>query len=102
MICVYKKPGSPPEIVDTDGSLAALQELVGGYLELAPVEGASVYVNEEGVVNDLPPNVVLERVGCVHGPVVVLGPVDADGNETSLTTATARVWCELLDRCAVR
>ena len=102
MRCVFKAPASPAEIREIVGTLRELQELVGGYLELAPVFGVSVYCNEEGAIKDLAPNVLLEHVGLVLGPVVVLGPVDADGNETPLDALQAEHWRDLLDGSAVR
>lgn len=33
MKAVYKRPGLPPEIIEVENTLEALQEKVGGYIE---------------------------------------------------------------------
>jgi len=81
--------------LSTPPSLAELQEIVGGYIECVtmPDEEHCMYLNEEGKITDppLPVNVratalvapMLLAGDRVHGDVVVLGPIDDDGNNTS-------------------
>jgi hypothetical protein len=56
-----------------DGGLAALQALVGGYIEPWPVRvpGLTIYVNEDGIALGLPVFALVD--GCTaRGPVVVV------------------------------
>lgn len=73
------------------GDLAAWQHLVGGYIEGIHGPGWSAYVNEEGRLDELPPNAAASifvrdhgalGYGVLVGPVVLFGPADEDGNET--------------------
>lgn len=50
--------GKEPEERFIDGSLKAMQEIVGGYIEAVGLPNNYVLVcNEEGLLLDLPPNV---------------------------------------------
>lgn len=98
--CVVKMPGAPAEVRQIKGTLDELQGLVGGYIELVPVHGVSIYCNDDCA--DLTANVELELVGVVSGPVVVLGEVDADGNETGLSDEQAETWRVVLGDASVR
>lgn len=52
------QPNKPPEVVEIDNNLTALQDIVGGYIEVCKPFGDNVAIicNEEGKVNCLPPN----------------------------------------------
>lgn len=73
--------------------LDSLQSLVGGLIEALPIDPAraTVYLNEEGKLLGLPPTALwvsddgstLLDVLC--GPLVVMGPVDGEGNTLGLT-----------------
>ena len=71
-------------------TLESFQEVVGGYLEaLSGIQGAVVYVNEDGRDRDLPPSAAWVKrpgmpVSVLLGPILALGPVDQNGLETSL------------------
>jgi hypothetical protein len=76
-----------PHVVDIDTQApGVLHNLVEGYLEAYRIPGhdARMYMNEDGVRLNLPPNSVASRLfhGGVAGTVVVLGtgaePLDAD------------------------
>lgn len=56
MRAVVKEPGKPPAVQDINNDLAALQGLVGGYIEAVPLDRFILIVNEEGKLMDLPPN----------------------------------------------
>lgn len=83
--------------IDDSQELEQLQSLVGGYIELVVVDNEeglpvlSVFCNEEGKIEGLPRNgranhffraVLSDDV--LVGPVVMMGPADADGETTSL------------------
>lgn len=72
-------------------TLDFLQGEVKGWIETAPnlrgVE-AEGYVNEEGLIIQMPRNPVAESFfgyGPLCGPCVVVGPIDEEGNSTPIT-----------------
>lgn len=78
-------------VPDSD-SLETYQRAVGGYIEALPTidsARASVYFNDSGKTDELPPTAVWVIDGLVadiiRGPLVLLGPVDDKGNTTALT-----------------
>jgi hypothetical protein len=83
-------------VEDITPDLDTLQSLVGGYIEAAPTDGSvTVYVNEEGKVTGLPVNPEATRLyyklapfmeghDILVGTVVILGPVDDEGEETEV------------------
>jgi hypothetical protein len=79
--------------------LGEMQRAVGGYIELLPIDeklhGFSVYINEEGRVKEQPLNMSMSLFLLrnnvwpgldtpIHGDVLILGPVDEDGESTSV------------------
>ena len=59
MKAVRKKPGEPPEIVDVDNTLEALQAEVGGYIESFQIASdCTIICNEEGKLLPLEPNLL--------------------------------------------
>ena len=77
------------------GHLDGLQEAVGGWIEYVPTEqDVTVYCNEEGKIEGLPPNPVatamfgqmLMQHDYLAGDVVVVGAQDEEGNDTDLDT----------------
>lgn len=59
MKAVRKKPGEPPEIVDVDDTLEALQAEVGGYIESFQIaRDCTILCNEEGKLLPLEPNIL--------------------------------------------
>lgn len=78
------------EIENTD--LAAYQKVVGGYIEGVYGRIATVYVNEEGLILNLPVNpsasLFVERFlfggeyHRLHGTALIVGPPDEEGNDT--------------------
>ena len=60
MKIIMKKPGEKPEVIEIENKLSALQEAVGGYIEVLPIaEDICVLCNEEGKLLGLPHNIVL-------------------------------------------
>ena len=52
-----KEPGMDPEEMQIENTLEALQNLVGGFIEVVPMAAdAAIVVNEEGIIRDLPYN----------------------------------------------
>ena len=95
-------PGEPARLVEIPDTLEALQGLVGGYIEGVFGEEAVIYVNEEGLLLNLPFNrtaslVARQFTGLGHvcfGPAVIVGPSDPDGNNTHVRPSV-RNYCKL-------
>lgn len=81
------------------GCLALLQEKVGGWLEVAPTadRNLAMYCHEEGKIRGLPPNVLATAFlepgnpDVIMGDVVLVGPPDREGYDTSLPEALREV-----------
>lgn len=83
-----------PEEVEVE-NWETLGELVGGWIEIAPVPGApfTMYVNEEGKIHGLPFNARANTLANRYrtwndplmGPAVLCGPVTAAGDDTPFT-----------------
>ena len=50
------EPGKPPEVVSMANTLRAMQEMVGGYIEIVPLDDACLVCNDEGKLLGLPFN----------------------------------------------
>lgn len=85
-------PDDRVERIEVDnGDLAAYQKVVGGYIEGVYGRIATVYVNEEGLILNLPvnPSVTLFTQRFIdrgyyrlHGTALIVGPPDEEGNDT--------------------
>lgn len=92
---------TPIEVVEVD-VLADYQAVVGGDLELVESDrgGLALYLNETGRLDGLPTNeratrLVRRLLEPIVGDVLVLGPTDEDGDDTSLTDEAERAVREL-------
>ena len=73
MKAIRKKPGCEPEIIEVENTLEALQQEVGGYIEVVTLPyGAALICNEEGCIIGLPDNGRVCGVDVV-GTVLVVG-----------------------------
>ncbi len=82
MKVVVVRVDEQPEVVTVTPDLETLQALVGGYLELLPVPGYTIYVNDNAA--GLPFNRTIAGFP-VCGDAVVLGPPDGQGYERALS-----------------
>lgn len=75
MRVIVKEPAQSPVMVTIDGSLEALQKLVGGYIEHVRFsDKVGILVDEEGKLKDLAPNFFLPSVRDeLAGTVVFVG-----------------------------
>jgi hypothetical protein len=87
----------PSDWHEADLDFAGCQKAVGGYVEplAIPQDRATVFINEEGALDRLPCFTLWTRpdgivVDALHGPVVILGPADDEGNMTPLTDEALR------------
>lgn len=73
MKVIRKIPGQEPELAQMDNTLEALQEAVGGYIEVVTMaKNACIICNEEGRLRGLPYNITFLGERFV-GPVLVVG-----------------------------
>ncbi len=87
------EPLQEPKVITIGNSLAALQKLVGGYLEMVPLStDACMLINEEGIRLHLPPNRRF-RSDVLLGNVLIVG---RDGDEiVSLTPLQIQQYVEV-------
>jgi len=102
---VIPTEGEPREVEIPEGypgHLDGLQAAVGGWIEYVPTQlDVTLYCNEEGKIEGLPPNrtatalfgTMLMQHDYLAGDVVIIGPPDAEGNDTSLDT---QAWLSYL------
>ena len=58
---VLKKVGEEPEVMNIENTLEAKQELVGGLIQIASItEEILLVCNEEGKLENLPPNLLFD------------------------------------------
>ena len=96
------EPGKYPQTVEIDNSLEAMQELVGGYIEvIMPYESQVALVcNEEGRLTNLPLNRALylgegknrELVDIIHGSFFICYASDESGEFLSLPKELAEKY----------
>lgn len=86
---------------DTSASLEFMQQMVGGWLEAAPIfdPRLTMYCNEEGKILRLPVNIVATLMldprveDVIAGDVLVVGGPDHEGYDTHLPVLT---WLDAL------
>lgn len=97
---IKKSPALPPEAIYIEPTLKAMQEIVGGYVEVIKLSPTvDLWCNEEGKLVGLPLNILL-----THGDEVVdmvcgdffLASHDTMGNTTSLSPGDADFWFKTL------
>jgi hypothetical protein len=94
---VLVTPSDLPKVVECDGKLASIQALLGGgYIECVQfLNGASAYVDEDGIGKGLPANALatqlMQKLGpgllpgdYIKGNFLVVGWPDDEGREQSV------------------
>lgn len=91
---VVQNPGEISRIVTVPNTLEALQELVGGHIEVHHISGSLLLVmDEEGRLKGLPENVRCVQYGTIVGPVFITADQDEDFRSlTPEEIQTARAW----------
>lgn len=94
------EPEKSPEIVEMDGSLASLQDAVGGYIEAAYPwdDPVAIVCNDDGKFNGLAPNRAIydtdgEIVDIIAGTFLIVGLTD--DNFGDLPDELARKYANL-------
>jgi hypothetical protein len=80
---VIARAGCQPIVTEIESSLSAMQKVVGGYLDCVRVGGLDLWVNDEGLLEGLPFNRMIEGVALV-GPILVAGS-NEEGDTIGLT-----------------
>lgn len=97
------EPSGETREAEIDNDLGAFQAIVGGYIE--PVYGrvGTIYVNEEGLLRQLPFNAaatgfavrIMEHLGIrLFGTVFIVGPADTEGDDTDVRPAVVDYFKE--------
>lgn len=86
-----------------NGDLSAYQKIVGGYIEGVFGRIATIYVNEEGLILNLPvnPSVTLFTQRFIdsgyyrlHGTALIVGPPDEEGNDTHVRQSVVSYYMQ--------
>lgn len=81
---VVCEPGKSPEICEINDDLESMQNIVGGYIEcIALKNNIDVWVNEEGLLMDLPFNRTVNRKPLVG--TIFAASHNKSGDTTSLS-----------------
>ena len=73
MKVIIKEPGQRPRVTEIENSLSALQQAVGGYIEMVTLaEDCCIICNEEGRLQGLPYNLTFCGVSFV-GTILFVG-----------------------------
>ncbi len=97
---VIVEPGKLPEVSFIDGSLEAMQKVVGGYIELFETteSGIDLFCNDEGKLANLEMNRFFpEFRDIICGPILAIGH-DGEGASVSLTDDQVREAVEMFTR----
>lgn len=84
------EPDKAPELIEMKNELEAMQAIVGGNIEVLPIdEGVAIVCNEEGKINGLPLNRPIyyngEMVDIIAGTFFIAGDDISIGEFVSLT-----------------
>lgn len=104
---VVKEPLKEPEIRLIGKELADLQAVVEGHIEAIPFVDTNlcIYLNEEGKLKGLMPNLYLSHLGHIYDVVVgtvVVCKIDEEGNDVSLDQHECFQVILELERMAIR
>lgn len=90
---LVKHPGKPVAVEEIEDGLPALQALVGGYIEAAirwvgffGKDDLLAYVNEDGIAQELPPNVYRPTDGWLLLGTMVVVKIDGQTRDDMTMT----------------
>lgn len=94
------EPDKMPYVKEISGSLESMQEIVGGYIEILPINNDYMFVlNEEGKLLDLPINfswyndLICGTVFICRNEVLEMGSLtDADVSLLLRSLSVLRIW----------
>ncbi|MCI8308782.1 MAG: DUF3846 domain-containing protein [Clostridia bacterium] len=82
---IIVEPNKKPYISEIDNTLEKLQEIVGGFIDILKIEnGVDLIINDEGKINNLPPNRYLPN-DFIAGTFIIAGGDNETGETISLS-----------------
>lgn len=81
---LYKRVGREPEVVEIENTLQAMQNMVGGFIEVIPYDDYELVCNEEGKIMGLYPNVGFDY-DVINGNFFIANDDYETGDFASLT-----------------
>ena len=81
---LYKKVGREPEVIEIENTLQAMQNMVGGFIEVIPYDDYELVCNEEGKIMGLYPNVGFDY-DVINGNFFIANDNYETGDFASLT-----------------
>lgn len=94
MLVAIKKPNEDPVLIQIREGLKTLQDIVGGYIEIPYISreldsnGIDMIINEEGKLNQLEANILVEHEGELIDMIVgnaIFASHDEEGNTIGLS-----------------
>lgn len=97
MRAIIKEVGQKPRVTDIENTLEALQQAVGGYIEVINLNENTVLIcDEEGKIKDKPFNFVLSGVDVIVGDVLF---VNTSGEDfTDIDEETEQTLIQLFNK----
>lgn len=99
------EPGEEPRVQEIEHTLAEMQKVVGGMLEMACVfpDGVDIWSNEEGKLIGLAPQLgrfnPLARFGDLYSGTLFLARKNDEGKTLSLTDADIKKYRKVFKLC---
>lgn len=89
------EPLQAPYEKNIENDYKAMQKVVGGYIEYVPLADGKchIYCNEEGVIEGLPANRVMDNGSVIFGTFFICGDTN-DGNDKSLSDEQMEFYSE--------
>lgn len=86
---IHVRVGEKPEVIEFENKYQELRRLVGGNIELVPLDNNTImFCNEEGKLIGLDGNRSLDNGDIIAGNFIILGD---DGGEESISLTDAQV-----------
>ena len=100
---VVKRVNVPPVVEEIPDGYAAVQQIIGGTFDcLFWDERSCLYVNDEGLIKNLPGNIVAPKQmvpmtvdGTLRGNLLAIGYSDRTGDSRSLTNDQVNFFMDL-------
>lgn len=75
---VVKNPSESAKVIEISNNIEELQKIVDGYIEKIDVRGLSslgimTIANEEGILLNMPPNIIVDNNIPLVGPIIFCG-----------------------------
>ena len=103
MRVIVAMPGEPAVVKRIENTLESLQEIVGGYIETAPLwlEDLVLICNEEGKLRGMAPNRAIGH-DIIVGPIIVAKANNKTGEFEDVPEFVLKFLCSNLDKRMIR